>query len=51
METEVRVYNQLDVGSCAVSARNEMWDLEVLVRDSGIGVVFAGYSSKNRDCW
>ena len=31
--------------------RNEMWDLEVLVRDSGKSVVFAGYSSKKRDSW
>ena len=46
--------NQQDGGSRAVSAqlhRNEMWDLEVLVRDSGMSVVFAGYSSKKRDCW
>ena len=28
----------------------EMWDLEVLVRDSGMSVVFAAYSSKKRDC-
>ena len=46
--------NQLDGSSRAVSAqlhRNEMWDLEVLVWDSGISVVFAGYSSKKRDSW
>ena len=39
--------NQLDIGSRAVSAqlhRNEMWDLEVLVQDSGISVVFAANS-------
>ena len=49
---EVRVRNQL---AGAQSVRNytemKMWDLEVLVRDSGISVVFAGYSSKKRDSW
>ena len=44
------MYNQLDVGSRAVSAqlhRNEMWDLEVLVRDSGISVVLWDIQAKS----
>ena len=28
-----------------------MWDFGALNRDGGIGSVFAGYSSKNRDGW
>ena len=47
--------NQLDGSSRRVRtidfAEIKMWDLEVLVWDSGISVVFAGYSSKKRDSW
>ena len=28
-----------------------MWEFELLIRDSGMSGVFAGYSSKNRDGW
>ena len=43
--------NQLDGGSRAVSAqlhRNEMWDLEVLVWDSGISAVLRDIQAKSR---
>ena len=54
--TKVRVRNQLAGrvarSQCAtIYTEMKMWDLEVLVRDSGISVVFAGYSSKKRDSW
>ena len=32
-------------------AQSKMWEFEVLLRDSGISGVFAGYSSKKRDGW
>ena len=32
-------------------ARSKMWEFEVLMRDSGMSGVFAGYSSKKRDGW
>ena len=32
-------------------ARSKMWEFEVLMRDSGMNGVFAGYSSKKRDGW
>ena len=38
---------------CAGRARAQpkMWEFEVLMRDSGMNCVFAGYSSKKRDGW
>ena len=38
---------------CAARARAQpkMWEFEVLMRDSGMSCVFAGYSSKKRDGW
>ena len=38
---------------CAGRARAppKMWEFEVLMRDSGMSCVFAGYSSKKRDGW
>ena len=32
-------------------AHSETWDFGVLMQDSGMGYVFAGHSSKNRDGW
>ena len=32
-------------------ARSKMRDFEMLLRDSGMSGVFAGYSSKKRDGW
>ena len=38
---------------CAGRARAQpkMWEFEVLMRDSGMSCVFAGYSSKKWDGW
>ena len=38
---------------CAGRARaqHKMWEFEVLMRDSWMSCVFAGYSSKKRDGW
>ena len=32
-------------------AQPKMWEYEVLMRDSGMSCIFAGYSSKKRDGW
>ena len=39
--------------SCVARARAQpkMWEFEILMRDSGMSCVFAGYSSKKRDGW
>ena len=40
------------IGSAArARAQPKMWEFEVLMRDSGMSCVFAGYSSKKRDGW
>ena len=39
-----------DIGWAELAPR-KMWDFGALNRDGGIGSVFAGYSSKNRDGW
>ena len=39
------------VGRSGSRAQSKMWELEVLMRDSGMSGVFAGYSSKNWDGW
>ena len=33
------------------STQPKMWEFEVLMRDSGMSSVFAGYSSKKWDGW
>ena len=32
-------------------AQPKMWEFELLIADSGMSLVFAGYSSKKRDSW